>query len=154
NTTCMRILITLVLVLCAFTLAGAQPFLNIGARGGANSAKMDFEPNLPGVEMLSSPGLQFGGSIQYIHQRNLGIQLDALFMSQGWRERTEGGAERTFSINYLKVPFTTFAYVGNKRTRVFINAGLFGAYRMDGERAVKENGQTQKSDFPYDKDRD
>lgn len=150
----MRILFILLVASFGGNIAIAQPFFNIGVRGGGNSSKMDFEPNLPGVEMSSVSGLQFGGIVQYIHQRNLGIQLDALYMSQGWRELETDGTERSFVINYLKVPFTTFAYAGNQRIRIFINAGIFGAYRMDGESSVTENGSKRKTGFPYNKERD
>lgn len=146
--------IVLVFFIIGHNFANAQPFFHVGVRGGGNSSSMDFEPNQPGRQMLSASGLQFGGVLQYIHQKNLGVQLDAIYMQQGWRELSADGREEAFTISYLKVPFTSFAYAGNRKTRVFINAGLFLAYRMNGERTVTENGNRRTTRFPYHEERD
>jgi hypothetical protein len=149
----MRIIAVFVLLIVA-EMATAQPYFNIGVRGGGNSSSITFIPRIRD-EVASISGYQIGASFQYVNIEHLGIQLDPMLINQGWRQIADDQTQSTFRINFLHLPLTTYAYVGRKNTRFFANAGLYVNIRMDGTRTVTTpNGASQTFNYNYQSGRD
>ncbi len=135
-------------------MANAQPYLNIGVRAGGNSSSIKFVPPIR-ERIASVTGYQIGGSLQYLSKEHLGIQVDGLLINQGWRTIADDLTETIHKIDFLHFPFTTYAYAGKKKTRFFVNAGIYFNVRMNGERTViQEDGTRQTFDYHYQKERD
>lgn len=135
----------------------AQPYFSVGVRGGGNTAGIDFDNivNRPTRITSNVSGYQGGFIMRFVPQKNLGVQLEATYIRKGWKETfpDEPDKEENFLINYLKIPFCTYAYVGNK-SKFFVLAGPYITYRLDGKRIVETNGVKQEFNYNYEKSRD
>jgi hypothetical protein len=148
------ILLFVFIVLSAPKMALSQPYLNLGVRGGGNSSSITFVPTIRD-RVASVSGYQVGGTIQYINIEHLGIQLDGVLINQGWRQISDDLTETSYKIDFLHFPFTTYAYMGRRKTKFFINAGLYLNFRMDGTRRITTpDGTTQTLPYNYRSDRD
>ncbi len=109
----------------------------IGVQGGLNLAQVRFlhndvsyANNLGDLGWRS--GATAGASVRFIAQKHFGIQLEANYLQNGWKEKwkddekigdisfADASTERT--INYLSVPVLAHIYFGNTN-RLFFNLG-------------------------------
>jgi hypothetical protein len=148
--------ITLIVCFLVFALDTviSQPYLNVGVRGGGNSSSITFVPPIRD-RVASVSGYQVGGTIQYVNMAHLGIQMDGMLINQGWRQIADDLTETTFKIDFLHFPLTTYAYMGRRKTRFFINAGLYLNFRMNGTRTITtSDGVSQILQYNYQSERD
>lgn len=143
-----RILVILFLVICAATIATAQPRLRhpeyyLGVRGGAVASTTTFLPTvenmtpfLKSVLVSGTGGLVF----QFNGQKYCGLQVEANYLPKGWKE---GNYTRT--LHYVEFPMMMHLYFGSPSWRFIVNAGpMIGACVYDDTKQAEGNEMTQR----------
>ena len=84
-----------------------------------------------------------GVAVQYLTEKNFGLQVEFNYVQKGWREtfsNLEGripGKYYQVSLDYAELPILAHGYFGKRNLRLFINAGVYLGYLLsyDVERA-------------------
>ncbi len=107
-------------------------------------------PTLPSVfssnrELLNStfssePRLRYTGgvAVQYLTEKNFGLQVEVNYTQRGWEERPVDIAIRErlptrfyrVDLNYVEMPILAHGYFGKRNLRLFVNAGVYLAYLL------------------------
>ena len=119
-----RTLFVILIVLCTYTVAWAQPRLQqpeiyVGAQGGVLASMMQFSPKVAQSALHPYLGTNAGLVFRYAGHKYCALQLELNYMQRGWYETDTDYSRR---LDYLELPFLTHIYFG-KRYRGFINLG-------------------------------
>ena len=146
--TTFRVIRTTLLFLLCPLLAEAQqvePFhqaLSIGVHGGVLASRFSF---VPSVSQRIHIGNIAGLKIRYDVERGASLQLEANYLTSGWREKYDAsGTSYTRDITYIETPLLAHLYLGSPSTRVFVNAGPFIGYALSETSSV--SGETNMSE--------
>jgi hypothetical protein len=92
-----------------------------------------------------------GVAVQYLTEKNFGLQVEFNYTQRGWEERPPLGLEgrlptRFYRVNldYAEVPVLAHGYFGKRNLRLFLNAGVYLAYLLSAE--------TERASIPDDED--
>ena len=119
---------------------------SIGVKGGAtlptvfSSSNQILNTNLPTSTPLRYTG---GVAVQYLTEKNFGLQVEFNYVQKGWKETFSGpdgripGKYYQVSLDYAELPVLAHGYFGKRNLRLFINAGVYLGYLLsyDTERA-------------------
>lgn len=110
----------------------------IGAQAGLNMSQVRFLHNdLTSENEIGNIGWRNGGSlglaVRFIAQKHFGLQLEANYLQNGWKEKFDNdatpvngvsfaNAETERELDYLSIPLLAHIYWGNT-TRFFVNMG-------------------------------
>ena len=143
------------LLLC-FLLIGISPILaqenpwSIGLKGGATITSVTTSNRRyvdTGDRLRADPiqGYTGGLALQYLTEKNFGLQTEVNYVQKGWREvrRDPATGEREpdrfyqINLNYIEVPIMAHGYFGKRNLRLFLNLGLSLSYLLsyDTERS-------------------
>lgn len=108
----------------------------VGGSVGVGFSSVGFAPK---VDQSMLMGMNFGGTLRWVTEKNLGLQAEINFSQQGWKEKFDEEPQYNYSrkINYVEIPFLTHIYFGSERARFFINLGPKIAFAL-GE-STEEN---------------
>ncbi|MGD1893495.1 MAG: porin family protein [Cyclobacteriaceae bacterium] len=144
----MRTLLLLSGLLFYIQSVQAQDSLNtytkwaIGVKGGATFSFItatDEEITRENARISTIQGTTYGGVIRYMTEKNFGLQIEANYTEKGWEERfrslidpTKIDPSRSYRVNldYLEVPLLAYGYFGKRNGKIFLNAGMYGAWLL------------------------
>ncbi len=93
-----------------------------------------------------------GLAVQYLTEKNFGLQVEFNYTQRGWEERpadvTVGRSlpSRFYRVDldYAEVPILAHGYFGKRNLRLFLNAGVYLAYLLSAE--------AERAEVPDDED--
>ena len=118
-----------------------------GASFGVGFSSVSFSPRVLTTMQMGFTG---GGTIRWITEPHLGLQLEANFIQQGWEERYDQAPEYHYSrtINYIEIPFLTHIYFGSNRFRGFFNLGPRIGFALSESTESNLNGTNPSPNRP------
>ena len=96
-------------------------------------------------------GYTGGLAVQYLTEKNFGLQVEFNYTQKGWRQRApESAPNRRYQVylDYAEVPILAHGYFGKKNLRIFLNAGVYLAYLLSSE-TDRANVVDDDVDFLY-----
>lgn len=137
--------------LCLPVLLSAQSAFQkewaAGLSFGMDFASVSFSPRvLTSMKM----GYTGGGTLRWITEPHLGLQLEANFSQRGWQERFDQNPDYHYSrtINYVQIPFLTHIYFGGSRFRGFFNMGPQIGFALSESTDSNLNGENPNANRP------
>lgn len=117
----MRKLLTLILfiALCLPLMAQkrlAHPEMYVGLSGGAVGSMIRFTPTIERKLLWGGNG---GVTWRYVSDKYFGLQIEANYMTRGWKEKKTGYQQY---MHYIEIPALCHIYFG-RSVRGFINLG-------------------------------
>lgn len=119
--------IILIILALTVSLSFAQSSTYIGVKGGYNigSTFIKHTINRINIRQTYKSGYHFGlMAINYI-QKNVGLQAELNYTQKGWIQKFSPTKEFVQNMDYLELPILMNIYIGNKKTRLFFNLGMF-----------------------------
>ena len=108
---------------------------------------------LVGTGFRATTRLRYTGgvAVQYLTEKNFGLQVELNYVQRGWEERPRDAmgnrlSSRYYRVNldYAEVPVLAHGYFGKRNLRVFANAGMYLAYLLSHD--------TERANLPDDED--
>ncbi len=117
-----------------------EPFrgeLAVGIRGGYQFSRVNFDV---GIVQGLQEGVNIGLILQYLSQRQIGIQLEVNYSQRGLFASTS-----TYRISrqfdFIEIPFMTHFAIGKKSFRIVLNAGSYLSF-LARESTLDNQGTT------------
>ncbi len=126
---------------------------SVGVKGGATlPSVISSNRQLLNNGFRSQSILRYTGgvSVQYLTEKNFGLQVEFNYTQRGWEERPIIGGVRTstrfyrVNLDYAEVPVLAHGYFGKRNLRLFLNAGVYLAYLLSAE--------AERADIPNDEE--
>ena len=96
-------------------------------------------------------GYTGGLSVQYLTEKNFGLQVEVNYTQKGWRQAApETAPDRRYRVDldYAEVPILAHGYFGKKNTRIFLNAGVYVA-RLLSSSTDRANIEDENINYLY-----
>lgn len=145
-----KLLLISLFLLAGCTLAAQH---HIGLRGGYGFGSVRF---FPPQETGSLWGLYSGGiSWKYYSKERVlgGLEVDLLYLQRGYRIPYDNGITDWRQINTLQLPLfmQPHVYLGGRRLRIFLDAGIYLSYNLDSRygRSFPAGDLQDDTDLPY-----
>lgn len=81
-----------------------------------------------------------GVAVQYLTEKNFGLQVEFNYVQRGWEERPGNDASQRadprfyrVDLDYAEVPILAHGYFGKRNLRIFLNAGVYLAYLLSSQ---------------------
>ena len=77
-----------------------------------------------------------GVAVQYLTEKNFGLQVELNYVQKGWKETFSGldgpipGKFHQVSLDYAELPVLAHGYFGKRNLRLFLNAGVYLGYLL------------------------
>ncbi len=137
--------IMLLMILFFANLVKAQ--LDVGLCGGYGYTQYYFQKPLEAQDFM--PVYNGGILIQYLNDKNLGIQSSIEFTQKGWDERTDKSGSAKFKMDLIQLNFLSLFKLGKKRkSGLCLKFGPYLAYAINNE--YVESGDTDELIINYD----
>ena len=128
-------------------------YIGFNAGGNISSVFFNHLAFRPNVRTALLPGAQAG--IVYRHFSplktgilNTGLQVSVYFSQKGYTQEFLGLAPNiTSRFNYVEVPFSAIIYFGKKKTKFFVNPGIFVEYLISSEVDAAPADDDEEQDF-------
>ncbi len=123
-----------ILILFSFSALGQEEFQHrknslLGVRLGGNMTSISL---LPAIANTSSDfSYSAGLSYVYSNKKNVGIQLELLYLSRKWLETFNDTLDVSTELTYLQFPIMTNISLGNGRFKYLINLGTYFAFNIN-----------------------
>jgi hypothetical protein len=141
-----RKLLTIIL-LSSPIMALSQTFL--GLKGGYNLSLVDFSPN-PEEAIDFATGISGGIILKIRNKKNLGVQLELNYTEKGFTsENLETLETTTRKLNYIEFPFYSHLYFGQKKLKIFVNAGGYLSYAFQSQLEIEVNGISRNENYNF-----
>ncbi|MEL7146420.1 MAG: outer membrane beta-barrel protein [Bacteroidota bacterium] len=144
-------------------------YIGINAGGSVSSVFFNHLAFRPNVRTSLLPGAQVG--LVYRHFSplktgilNTGLQLSVYFSQKGYIQEFQGLVPNVTSrLNYVEVPFSAMIYFGRKKTKFFVNPGIYIEYLLSStvDSAPEDDDEDQDfinvgpfNVFPYNQNTD
>ena len=142
------LLVALSLLLVPATGFAQENAWSVGFKGGSTFSSVAGTQRAITNDRVSTRlivGYTGGLSVQYLTEKNFGLQVEFNYTQKGWRQAApETAPDRRYRVDldYAEVPILAHGYFGNKNTRIFLNAGVYLAHLLssDTDRANIEDG--------------
>ncbi len=148
----MRKLFFMACILLLAEISTAQ--VNIGMKAGMNisSINYDTKPTQRNIEKDLFIGYLGGITFQYFAQKNMGIQMEALYIRNGFKTKFNPDLNTQYerSIDYVSIPFMMHALFGNKNLSISLILGPFGSYAIRSEEILTEGEAITKRPYTFD----
>ncbi len=116
-----------------------KPELALGARMGYQFSLVNFDSN---ISQRLHAGYTTGLVLQYLSQKQIGIQLEVSYSQRGLSAPQTG---QTLTVHrdfdYIEIPFLTHFAIGKKRFRIVVNAGSYLSFLIDSQQANSSNAE-------------
>lgn len=141
------------MMLLIASLCFSQSRTYVGVKGGYNfgSAFIKHSVNRLTINEGFKSGSHFGLTFVNYLQKNVGLQAELNYTQKGWTQKFNSGEKYVQNLDYLEFPLLVNVYVGNKKTRLFINFGMFIDYLLKSSNDGLPSN-TEGSDFYYYQD--
>lgn len=155
----MKVFTAILMFLCALTVSG-QHYFGVRAGVGSGSSRVYPQREMGTVWGLKSAGVAW----KYYSAEPFvgGIEVDALWMRQGWREfhmatlpgqeerERTGYYQRTVDVVMVPVMWQPHVYMFGQRMRFFLDLGVTASYIMSSEFRDVDFEQGVLSEGKYD----
>lgn len=112
---------------------------SVGFRGGVSSSEITYRYRL-GRPPINTPGIRgttFAFVLEHFGQKNAGLQLEFQRITLGYNQENDGGQVNRSEWEYLKMPFLSNFYFGNKG-RFHIKLGPHFGYLLEANDVLRE----------------
>lgn len=128
-----------------------------GVKSGYNYTTTNFNHILIPLNIIEGykPGLHFGiKGLSYL-QKGVGLQFELNYSQKGWTQLFGSNIPKfETEMNYLELPILINLYLGNGKTRFFINLGTYVEYLLSYKTKNFPTDTGLFDFYPYDDSRD
>lgn len=157
--------IILVVLICFAFEANAQIKGFVGVKGGGQLSAAYIEHTIYNlfINVDPIPGFHIGPTLKVFTNKrdeglNAGLQLSAMYMQKGWRQRFPVTTEPSYTsrMNYLEIPVEAIIYGGKEKVKLFFTLGMYLEYLLSLEQdPTPDIDNIGLADFyTYEEDRD
>ncbi len=145
--------LSLLMLLCQEALAQFSVGAKFGYSGSyVYNATLDRRQEVNDGFTIGNTG---GIIVQYITEKNFGLQMEVNYSQKGWVEDIDTVTNLfTTTLNYIDIPVMGHAYLGNKNVRYFINAGFFIDYLLSYNEKKEGSFSLDELTIRYNESRD
>ena len=128
----------------------AQSKTYIGVKAGYNIGSAFIKHNINRVTVKEGfkSGFHLGLTSLLYMEKNVGLQMELNYTKKGWAQKFDSGEKFIQNLDYIELPILVNVYLGNKKTRLFINLGTFVEYLVNDSNDGLPT-DTTGSDFYY-----
>ncbi len=128
---------------------------SVGVKGGPTLPSVISSNNTllrTGFSPDTRLGYTAGLSVQYLTEKNFGLQVEFNYVQRGWEDRpADPSVGRSVStrfyrvdLDYAEMPILAHGYFGKRNLRIFLNMGVYLAYLLSSD--------TERANIPDDED--
>lgn len=138
----LRSKLLIILILLCSVECFSQSSNYIGITGGGNVSSVFFNHLAfrTNIRTGLQPGVQFGLTFKHFAPLktgilNTGLQLSVNYTEKGYVQEFPLTNAVNFSsrYRYLEIPFSSIVYFGKKKTKLFVNPGIYGEFLLSSE---------------------
>ena len=145
-------------MLVKFCITEATAQLNVGIKGGVTLSNINYDNKFNQKTFFQEYNIGYTGglTLQYYHQKNLGLQADFLFIQKGFKSRYDENTQIQYQrdIDYFTLPFLMNAYFGKKSFTINLLVGVFGSYALNSNEILTEGNTIIDRAYRFDKEID
>ncbi|MEL6561019.1 MAG: outer membrane beta-barrel protein [Bacteroidota bacterium] len=163
--------IVLLLLFCSFeSFSQSNNYVGFTVGGNVSSVFFNHLAFRTNIRTGLQPGVQFGATFMHFAPLktgilNTGLQLSINYTEKGYVQEFPLTNTANFSsrYRYIEVPFSSIIYLGRKKTKIFINPGIYGEFLLSSELTNVPADDDAESSFinvgqfdvfPFDPDND
>lgn len=166
----LKVIGLLFLLFSLESFSQSNNYIGFTAGGNVSSVFFNHLAFRTNIRTGLQPGVQFGVTFMHFAPLktgilNTGLQLSVNYTEKGYVQDFQPSNVTNFSsrYRYLEIPFSSIIYLGRKKTKIFINPGIYGEFMIGSELTNVPVDDDTESDFinvgqfdvfPFDPDND